>query len=77
MTAWAKMKVQIERTTTEFADVDFDVDMDDYTHWLGGLVPTQRLLVEYIKAHREYPTNLPLDGLAWVEDDVEYDVKAP
>lgn len=75
--AWRKMKVQIERTTTEFADVDFDVDMDEYMEWLGGWVPNPQRLVEFIKAHRDYPQNLPIDGAGWVEYDVEYEVKTP
>lgn len=77
MTAWAKMKVRVERTTTEFADIDFDVDMDDYTEWLGGLVPTQRSLVEYIKSDSEYPMNLPIQGAAWRKHDLEFEVTAP
>lgn len=77
MTAWSKMTVRVERTTTEFADIDFHVDLDEYTEWLGGMVPTQGRLVEYIKSDREYPMNLPLDGVTWTEHDLEFDVVAP
>lgn len=74
MNPWIKQTVRIERTTTEFADVEFVVDGADYEQWLGALSPTSRLLVEYIKADSEYPMNLPLEGAAWVEHDVEHDV---
>lgn len=75
MTAWSDMDIQVERTTTEFADIKISIDLDDYASWLGGLEPTRRLLVEYIQAHHEYPANLPVDGAVWRENDVEWDIK--
>lgn len=71
---WSK-KIRVERTTMEFADIEVEVDIDDYREWLGGLVPSPLLLIEYLQSDSKYPANLPLEGATWVEYDVDHNIR--
>lgn len=75
---WHKVKLRVQRTTVEYTDIEYGLDVDAYDEWTGGNDNIRpELVVEFIKADRDFPGEAIdeyLTSATWAEDDIEIDV---
>jgi len=51
------MKIRVERTTTEYADLEVEIDATEFAEWTTGEM-TNTKVREFLESDREWPENI-------------------
>lgn len=63
------MKVRVERTTTEYADIEVEIDATEFAEWTPGEM-TNTLVRAFLESDRDWPENIrgQLSQARWNHD---------